>query len=72
MTTEIRHEGSVTVLAPQGAITEEEIAVLRAEVDELDPQCRLVISLQEVPYLDSAGLQWSWRRGRLQGVTAAS
>lgn len=58
MTTETRQEGSVTVLTPKGAITEEELSSLSADVDALDPQCRVVISLAEVPYLDSAALEY--------------
>lgn len=49
--------GSVRVLLPFGPITEDEVASLRHTVENCPRGQRFVLSLREVPYLDSRGIE---------------
>ena len=49
--------GSVLVLVPHGPVTEEEIEPLQDALDDAADSPRLVLSLRDVQYLDSKGLE---------------
>ena len=55
----VSNEGAVTVVAPQGPIIANEMDELEKQLDSLCRQGtgRIVISMNEVPFIDSAGLE---------------
>jgi len=55
----ISNEGAVTVVTPQGPIIANEMNVLEKQLDSLSRQGtgRIVISMNEAPFIDSAGLE---------------
>lgn len=58
MKVEKRQEGSITVLAPRGAVVGDELSFVRSAVEGLPPKARLVVSMKDVPYLDSSALEF--------------
>jgi anti-anti-sigma factor len=57
MKVDVEQEGSVTILLPHGALTEETMSFVQGAFEQLPPGTRLVVSLREVPYCDSPGLE---------------
>jgi anti-anti-sigma factor len=53
-----RQEGSITVLTPRGAVIGDEVSFVRSAVERLPLKARLVISMKDVPYLDSSALEF--------------
>lgn len=49
--------GSVLVLVPHGPLTEEDAPLVRDALDDPSNSPRLVLSLQEVQYIDSKGIE---------------
>ena len=54
-----QQHGSVRVLAPHGPLAGDDVSVFRDEMVESAAQCggRVVLDLQDVPYVDSAGIE---------------
>jgi len=48
----------VIVVSPRGAVSEEELAFVQGSIEQLPPGSRLVVSLKDVPYLDSRALEY--------------
>jgi anti-anti-sigma factor len=59
MRIEQRQVGTVDVLTPVGALVDDDAEAFRRKLAQriASPNCRVVISLQEVPYMDSAALE---------------
>jgi anti-anti-sigma factor len=59
MKIDVQAHGSVAVLAPNGALTREEVDDFRRAVGDLLAQRsgRIVVDMRGVPYLDSAGIE---------------
>lgn len=58
MKVEARQEGSITVLEPRGAVIGDEVSFVRSAFEALPPKSRLVVSMKDVPYLDSSALEY--------------
>lgn len=59
MKVDVQQHGSVTVVAPRGALTEADVASVEAslQAEQQKSRSRIVIDLSGVPYLDSAGIE---------------
>lgn len=59
MRIEQRQVGTVEVLTPVGALVDDDAEVFRRKLQQrtASPNARLVVCMQEVPYMDSAALE---------------